>query len=90
VVADRFDRVVLYEDRDLRGRAPGEVPALVRTALAGTVSTVSTVSTLPEALPAALAMARPGEVVLLLYEKIEPVLALLDVLAADTRVELMV
>jgi hypothetical protein len=35
-------------------------------------------------------MARPGDVVLLLYEKIEPVLALLDLLAADTRVELMV
>jgi cyanophycin synthetase len=86
VIAERFDRVVLYEDSDLRGRAPGEVPALVRAELTGRVSTVSTVE---EAVPAALAMARPGDVVLLLYEKIEPVLALLEVLA-DTRVELMV
>ena len=42
------------------------------------------VRTLDEAVPAALAMARPGDVVLLLYEKIEPLLSLLHTLGAET------
>ena len=84
-VADRFDRVVLYEDEDRRGRRPGEVPALVRGVLEdrrpGVPCTV--VGPVTEAVPAALAMARPGDVVLVIYEKIEPVLALLDLLGAE-------
>jgi cyanophycin synthetase len=84
-VADRFDRVVLYEDQDRRGRAPGEVPALVRNVVEarrpGAPCTV--VRTVDEAVPAALALARPGDVVLVTYEKIDPVLALLDLLGAE-------
>jgi cyanophycin synthetase len=46
------------------------------------------VRTVDEAVPAALALARPGDVVLLLYEKIEPVLALLESLGARHAGEL--
>jgi cyanophycin synthetase len=52
---------------------------LLRVAPAATCVEVSTVA---EAVPAALAMANPGDVVLLLYEKIEPVLAMLETLGA--------
>jgi cyanophycin synthetase len=84
-VADRFDRVVLYEDQDRRGRGPGEVPALVRGVIEARRpdAECTVVRTVAEAVPAALALARPGDVVLVLYEKIEPVLALLDGLGAE-------
>ncbi|WP_433080908.1 cyanophycin synthetase [Dactylosporangium sp. CA-052675] len=80
VVGSRFGRVVLYEDADRRGRAPGEVPGIVRDELlrAAPETACVEVRTVDEAVPAALAMARPGDVVLLLYEKIEPLLALLE------------
>ncbi|GAA0718063.1 hypothetical protein Drose_34630 [Dactylosporangium roseum] len=52
---------------------------MLRVAPATTCVDVSTVG---EAVPAALALARPGDVVLLLYEKIEPVLSLRDALGA--------
>ncbi|WP_426508196.1 cyanophycin synthetase [Dactylosporangium sp. McL0621] len=79
-VGARFGRVVLYEDGDRRGRAPGEVPGIVREELARVAPEAACVEvrTIDEAVPAALALARPGDVVLLLYEKIEPALALLE------------
>jgi cyanophycin synthetase len=79
---------VLYEDQDRRGREPGEVPALVRNVVEprrpGTPCTV--VRTVDEAVPAALALARPGDVVLVIYEKIDPVLAMLAALGAEPAV----
>ncbi|MEV4518068.1 cyanophycin synthetase [Dactylosporangium sp. NPDC049525] len=85
-IGARFDRVVLYEDSDRRGRSPGEVPALLHEELLATSPSTNctVVRTVDEAVPAALAMARPGDVVLLLYEKIEPVLSLLHTLGART------
>ncbi|WP_432832040.1 cyanophycin synthetase [Dactylosporangium sp. CA-092794] len=84
VVGARFGRVVLYEDADRRGRAPGEVPEILHDELlrAAPDTACVEVRTVEEAIPAALALARPGDVVLLLYEKIEPVLALLEHLGA--------
>jgi cyanophycin synthetase len=75
---------VLYEDADRRGRAPGEVPTMLHDELlrVAPATTCVEVRTVDEAVPAALALARPGDVVLLLYEKIEPVLALLESLGA--------
>ena len=79
VVAEAFDRVVLYEDADRRGRRPGEVPALVRAEIEayrpGSFCTITT--RVDEAVHAALAVARPGDVLLVLYEKVEPLLRLL-------------
>jgi cyanophycin synthetase len=88
-VGRTFDRIVLYEDSDRRGRSPGEVPALLHDELTAACPSVtcSVVRTVDEAVPAALAMARPGDVVLLLYEKIEPVLALLHSLGAETALD---
>ncbi|GIJ44599.1 cyanophycin synthetase [Virgisporangium aliadipatigenens] len=83
-VADRFGRVVLYEDTDPRGRAPGELPALVRDGIAARRpdAEVTVLRTVEEALPAALAVARAGDVVLLLYERFDAVAGLLDALDA--------
>ncbi|MER7001660.1 cyanophycin synthetase [Dactylosporangium sp. NPDC000555] len=84
VVGARFGRVVLYEDADRRGRAVGEVPGILRDELRRVApgAACTEVRTVDEAIPAALDLARPGDVVLLLYEKIEPVLALLEALGA--------
>ncbi|MFI5913554.1 cyanophycin synthetase [Dactylosporangium sp. NPDC051541] len=80
VVGARFTRVVLYEDADRRGRTPGEVRGIVHDELLAVAPQTRCVrvDTIEEAIPAALAMTRPGDVLLLLYEKIEPVLALLE------------
>ena len=84
VLAAGYDRVVLYEDTDLRGRASGEVPNLVRDEIGRcrSVGECTMVGRAEEAVPAALAMAAPGDVVLVTYEKVEPVLSLLDRMGA--------
>jgi len=89
-VADSFRRVVLHEDVDLRGRAPGEVPEMVRLEIAARhpETAVTTVTTVAEALPAALAMANPGDVVVVLHESVAPVLEVLVSLGARAVTEL--
>jgi cyanophycin synthetase len=83
-VADGFHRVVLYEDSDLRGRAHGEVPEIVRGEIAARRPELAatTVSTVAEAVPVALAMANPGDVVVLLYEALGPLLEVMNTLGA--------
>jgi len=89
-VADSFRRVVLHEDVDLRGRAPGEVPEMVRLEIAARhpETAVTTVTTVAEALPAALAMANPGDVVVVLHESVAPVLEVLVSLGSRAVTEL--
>jgi cyanophycin synthetase len=84
VVADGVNRAVLYDDHDLRGRAPGEVSALVEREMRGRRPKLLAVRA-PDyrnAVGEALRLAEPGDVVLILYEKIEPMLALLADLGA--------
>jgi cyanophycin synthetase len=84
VVADGVNRVVLYPDRDLRGRAPGEVPALVEREMRARRPALHAVRAddYRAAVEAALRLAVPGDVVLVLYEKVEPMMALLRELGA--------
>ncbi len=88
VLADGYGRIVCYEDQDTRGRERGELRGLLVEAVTThrPDSRCETATTLAEAVDKALAMARPGEVLLLLYEKLEPVLALLDSLDAAATV----
>lgn len=76
-----FDEVFIKEDRDSRGRAPGEVSRLLRAGVkrAGLPSAWIHIA-LEEtaAVEAALAKACPGDVVVIFYEELEPVLSLLD------------
>jgi cyanophycin synthetase len=84
VLADGFGRLVLYEDEDLRGRHAGELADLVRGEIAArrAGAAVSVVRHVSDAVPAALAMANPGDAVLVLYERIEPVLSIMRGLGA--------
>jgi cyanophycin synthetase len=84
-VARAFDRVVVYEDTDLRGREPGEMTKLIEPALteARPGLRAEPAATLAEAVMIGLALAAPADPVLLVYEKLEPVLALLADLGAE-------
>jgi cyanophycin synthetase len=88
VLADGYGRIVCYEDQDTRGRAPGELRGLLMEAVTDRRpdARCEPATTLAEAVDKALTMARPGEAVLLLYEKLEPVLDLLDSLGAAAAV----
>jgi cyanophycin synthetase len=79
VLADGVTRAVLYDDEDLRGRLPGEVPALVEREMRGRRPSLRAVRVggYRAAVDAALELAAPGDVVLVLYEKVETILAYL-------------
>ena len=88
-VARAFDRVVVYEDLDLRGREPGEMTSLIGSALAEVRPDIrcEPAASLDEAVVLGVAMATPGDPVLLVYEKLEPAVALLGRLNQDRRPE---
>jgi cyanophycin synthetase len=84
VLADGVTRVVLYDDEDPRGRAPGEVSALVEREMRGRRPALRSVR-VPDyraAVAAAFDLAAPGDVVLVLYEKVDAMLGLLGELGA--------
>jgi cyanophycin synthetase len=71
-VADGFDRVVLCDAADLRGRVAGEVPDLIHREVTRRRPHVecTTVTRVDEAIGAALALTAPGnDVVLVLHER---------------------
>jgi cyanophycin synthetase len=70
-VAAWFSRVVVYEDADKRGRAPGEMTEMITAALlrARPGITCAAADGPQSALRAAMSMA-PGQPVLLTYEKL--------------------
>ncbi|MEU8235873.1 cyanophycin synthetase [Actinoplanes sp. NPDC048967] len=84
VLADGVTRAVLYDDEDPRGRAPGEVSALVEREMRGRRPLIRVVRTpgYRAAVDAALRLAVPGDVILVLYEKLAPMLNHLESLGA--------
>jgi cyanophycin synthetase len=84
-VARAFDRVVVYEDTDLRGREPGEMTKLIGSALTEVRPGLrgEPAASLAEAVMLGLALAAPDDPMLLVFEKLEPVLALLAELGAE-------
>ncbi len=84
-VARAFDRLVLSEDKDLRGRAPDEVLALLQESVAAEGASVP-VEVIPdevEALRAVLDRIRRGAVAVNFYEHLAPLLALLEEAGAE-------
>jgi cyanophycin synthetase len=79
VIADGVRRAVLYDDEDPRGRVPGEVSALVEREMRHRRPNLTAVRAdgYRDAVEKALQMARSGDVVLVLYEHLHPVLSLL-------------
>ena len=79
LIGSAFDRVVLYDEpARRRGRAAGEIPALLRQGLAGASRTKEIVEAQGEiaAIEAALQTLRPGELVLIQVDAVEEGLAL--------------
>jgi cyanophycin synthetase len=70
-----FDRVVISEDEDLRGRRPGEVAALLEGAIQAANPSCDYRISLDRnaAFAEALDAARPGEILLMLYEELGPI-----------------
>ena len=82
--ARHFDKLIVKEDADGRGRAPGEVARILqsaaRKAKAGDVEVVLSEK---DALKAAMAQARPGDFITVFYEKYEPLKALIQESAGE-------
>jgi len=83
-IASAFHHVVVYEDEDKRGREPGAMTALITAAMKRARPGIRcrAVAGLAAAVSAALALATPGDPILLLYEKLGPVQALLTGIGA--------
>jgi cyanophycin synthetase len=79
-----FDRVFVREDRDLRGRAPGEVPALIAAEIARRrPSCACTIAgSESDALAAAIETMAPGELIVLFYDAFDPTVAALQAAGA--------
>lgn len=85
-----FDRLYIKEDRDLRGRPPGEVAELLRRGcLKGRRLSLSPKVILKEeeAFGEALRSAASGDMVVVFYEKLEPLLEVLQSCRADKEGE---
>ncbi|GAB4059979.1 cyanophycin synthetase [Uliginosibacterium sediminicola] len=77
ILGDAFDEVVLYQDACQRGRADGEVIALLRQGLVGAKRTTLTEEIRGEfvAIDHALARLQPGDLCLILIDQVEEALA---------------
>lgn len=72
-----FDRIIIKEDVDLRSRTPGETAGLLKEGIlmAGLgEKQIKIILNEPEAVKAAINEARPGDLVVIFYEKIEPII----------------
>ena len=77
ILGEAFDDVILYQDAAQRGRADGEVMALLRQGLQGARRTQSIDEIRGEfiAIDTALARLRPGDLSLILVDQVEEALA---------------
>ncbi|MDU2063832.1 MAG: cyanophycin synthetase [Sporomusaceae bacterium] len=67
-----FDKVIIKEDEDLRGRRPGEVAALLRQGMMEgglTAKQIEVIYSETEAVRAALTQAKAGDLIVIFYEK---------------------
>ncbi|NLZ93126.1 MAG: cyanophycin synthetase [Firmicutes bacterium] len=78
VAAQYFDQLLIKEDEDLRGRKAGEVAALLKEGALSAGKDAAQIAFFPrdrDAVRAALKMAAVNDLVIIFYEKLEPVLA---------------
>ena len=75
VAANVFDRIYVREDRYLRGRAPGEVPALIAEEIQrfNDACPCRIVRDTRDALREALTTMQPGELIVVFYEELDEV-----------------
>ena len=84
IAADTFDTIIVREDEDLRGRAPGEVAQLIADTITRHRPSlpVQIILDEAEATDAALEMARPNDVVVLFIDKVSAAIAQVKMFAA--------
>ncbi|GAB4265305.1 cyanophycin synthetase [Thermincola ferriacetica] len=85
-----FDKIIIKEDADPRGRKPGEVANLLKKGVqAGGCSGKDVIITLKEinAVLKAVEIAERGDLVVIFYEKLEPVVNLLSALGEFAKVK---
>jgi cyanophycin synthetase len=90
VAAKGFDKVIVREDHDLRGRKPGDVANILLRAI-GEVSPATKCEVVfdeTEALRRAVSQMVKGEVIVVFYEKLQPIQLALQELAAQPVVTL--
>ena len=77
IAGEEFDYIYIKEDRDLRGRNPGEIARLMEF---GAISagrsrdSIEIILSETEALKAAMDNSKPGDLIIIFYEKLEGVL----------------
>lgn len=80
-VGNGFDRVIIKEDDDLRGRRPGEVADLLRQGLLAAhmpPERIELVYNEAEAVRRALSLSQPGDMIVVFYERYRVVQSVLD------------
>lgn len=80
IAAKYCDELVIKEDSDLRGRVTGEVPAIIQKAARTHGFKEEKIQIIPSeiaALKYTMEFARKGDIIVIFYEKLEPVLSLL-------------
>jgi cyanophycin synthetase len=81
-----FDELFIKEDQDLRGRIPGETAGLLYQGARQAGLTPACLNLIPgetEAVLEALLCAQPGDVLVIFYEDLDGVLAVLDAVASS-------
>lgn len=81
ICAGVFDRIYIKEDKDLRGRKPGEVANYIYQGVISAGFDRSRVEIEPDevrALWKAMREARPGDLIAIFYEKLQPVLKAIE------------
>ncbi|HEX3031464.1 MAG TPA: cyanophycin synthetase, partial [Bacillota bacterium] len=81
ILARGLDRMIIKEDGDLRGRRPGEVADLLKHSALESGFDPARVTVLPDEAQAAqyaLETARPGEMIVVFYEKLAKVLPAIE------------
>ncbi len=76
-----FNQVFIKEDKDLRGRKVGEVASLLKKGVqeAGLkTESLKVVLNEEEALAKALKAAKQGEIIVIFYEKLDPIIAIIE------------
>jgi cyanophycin synthetase len=91
VAAKGFNKLIVREDRDLRGRKPGDVANIVCRAIREVAPGTECEVVLDEieALRRAVSQMIKGEVIVLFYEKLPPIQKALDEMAAQPVMSLL-
>lgn len=90
ISGDYFDRIYIKEDKDKRGRIPGEVAEILKQGcLAGKISEERVTIELYEekALELAIREASPGDMVVVFYEEYQPLVGVVEKMRAALKKE---